>query len=66
MKEKGRCRNIKVMRNDSGFAIAKWCNRCYDYLDINSFEWDDSREGYLLSWCKSCNLDIGKVKNGKK
>ena len=51
---KSKCRNIKVLRDTNGYVIAKWCNRCYDYIDVESFDWDESREGYLYSWCKPC------------
>ena len=51
---KGTCRNIKVQRNNKGFVTSKWCNRCYDYLNVESFDWDETREGYLQSWCREC------------
>lgn len=53
--DKRKCWNIKVIRNDKGLVDAKFCSKCFEYLDVESFEWDDSREGYLLSWCKVCN-----------
>jgi len=56
--EKSRCYNIKVIRNDNGFVIGKYCSRCCEYFDVNSFDWDGSRKGYLLSWCKDCSKDI--------
>ena len=52
---KGKCRNLKVLTNSKGYVTAKWCNKCYQYLDVDSFEWDDSREGYLVGWCKDCS-----------
>lgn len=52
---KGKCRNIKVLTNSKGFVSAKWCNKCYEYLDVDSFDWDETRIGYLLGWCKKCN-----------
>ena len=55
---KGKCRNIKVQRNSNGYVISKWCNRCYDYLNVDSFEWDTDRYGYLQSWCKECTNNV--------
>jgi hypothetical protein len=52
---KGKCLNFKVLTNSDGYVIAKWCNKCFEYLDINSFDWDETRIGYLLGWCNKCN-----------
>ena len=51
---KGKCLNVKVIRNNNGYVIGKWCSKCGKYIDVDSFDWDSSRKGYLLSWCKSC------------
>lgn len=51
---KGKCLNLKVLTNSHGCVIAKWCNKCYQYLDVESFNWDKTKEGYLFGWCKKC------------
>lgn len=52
---KGKCLNVKVLNNLKGYVVAKWCNKCYQYLDVDSFNWDSSRKGYLVGWCNDCN-----------
>ena len=46
---KGKCLNLKVLTDSKGYVTAKWCNKCYQYQDVNSFECDDNRESYLVS-----------------
>lgn len=53
--EKRKCLNVKVINNNNGFVVAKWCNSCYEYLNVESFSWDESKKGYLLGWCDDCN-----------
>ena len=54
-RNKGKCKNQKILTNKKGYVTAKWCSKCYQYLDVDSFDWDESREGYLLSWCMECS-----------
>ena len=56
--DKGKCFNVKVIRNSVGLVIGKYCGRCWEYFDVEDFDWNLDKKGYLLSWCKDCNLDI--------
>ena len=51
---KGKCLNLKVITDSNGYVVAKWCNKCYQYLDVDSFDWDNTNDGYLFGWCINC------------
>ncbi len=54
--DKRKCLNIKVINDNNGLVVGKWCNSCFEYLDVESFDWNVEKGWYLLGWCKECNV----------
>ena len=46
--DKRKCLNVKVINDDNGFVVGKWCNSCFEYLDVESFDWNVEKDWYLL------------------